>query len=76
MCLILATGFLKSSSAAKAQAKPKFVYLLGSDDFSEEDVPSDAFVVYQVNAFSLSVLSVFCCYDMFAVRMLSMQVHI
>ena len=29
-------------------ASPKFVYLLGSDDFSEADVPADAFVVYQV----------------------------
>lgn len=24
------------------------MYLLGSDDFSEADVPKDAFVVYQV----------------------------
>lgn len=42
-------GFLKSSSASSEQTKPKFVYLLGSDDFQEEDVPADAFVVYQVN---------------------------
>lgn len=26
---------------------PKFVYLLGSDDYNPSDVPSDAFVVYQ-----------------------------
>lgn len=41
-------GFLKSVSAATENPKPKFVYLLGSDDFAAEDVPSDAFVVYQV----------------------------
>lgn len=29
-------------------AAPKLVYLLGADDFSEADVPADAFVVYQV----------------------------
>ncbi len=46
-------GFLKSSSAAGEKAKPKFVYLLGSDDFTEEEVPSDAFVVYQVCPFLL-----------------------
>lgn len=27
--------------------KPKFVYLLGADNFREEDIPEDAFVVYQ-----------------------------
>lgn len=41
-------GFLKSASAATENPKPKFVYLLGSDDYAEEDVPEDAFVVYQV----------------------------
>ena len=41
-------GFLKSASAAKGDVKTKFVYLLGSDDFPEEEVPQDAFVVYQV----------------------------
>ena len=34
--------------ACVCAASPKFVYLLGSDDFSEADVPADAFVVYQV----------------------------
>ena len=29
-------------------AAPKLVYLLGADDFSEADVPADAFVIYQV----------------------------
>lgn len=43
-------GFLQSVSATRENPKPKFVYLLGSDDFSEADVPSDAFVVYQVIA--------------------------
>ena len=47
-------GFLQSASAARENPKPKFVYLLGSDDFSEEDVPSDAFVVYQVRQSSES----------------------
>ena len=41
-------GFLQSVSATRENPKPKFVYLLGSDDFNEADVPSDAFVVYQV----------------------------
>ena len=40
-------GFLPSARASSAPA-PKVVYLLGSDDFSEEDVPKDAFVIYQV----------------------------
>ncbi|KAK9784934.1 hypothetical protein WJX73_009161 [Symbiochloris irregularis] len=39
-------GFLPSARSASAPP-PKFVYLLGSDDFAEEDVPADAFVVYQ-----------------------------
>jgi len=30
-----------------AQAKPKMVWLLGADEVSQSDVPSDAFVVYQ-----------------------------
>lgn len=30
-----------------AQAKPKMVWLLGADEVSRSDVPSDAFVVYQ-----------------------------
>lgn len=40
-------GFLPSARTSAAPA-PKVVYLLGSDDFSEEDVPKDAFVIYQV----------------------------
>ena len=43
-------GFLKSASANEGKAKTKFVYLLGSDEFDEADVPEDAFVVYQVNS--------------------------
>lgn len=41
-------GFLPS---ARAQAAPpaKVVVLLGSDDWKEEDVPADAFVVYIVS---------------------------
>ncbi len=45
-------GFLPSARASSAPA-PKVVYLLGSDDFSEEDVPKDAFVIYQVCCSSL-----------------------
>ena len=41
-------GFLPSARTAASSPKPKFVYLLGADDFLEEDVPADAFVVYQV----------------------------
>ena len=41
-------GFLPSARAAASKTKPKFVYLLGSDDFQDTDVPEDAFVVYQV----------------------------
>ena len=44
-------GFLQSVSAQRENPKPKFVYLLGSDDFNEADVPADAFVVYQVIAY-------------------------
>ena len=40
-------GFLPAARASAAPA-PKVVYLLGSDDFSKEDVPKDAFVIYQV----------------------------
>ena len=40
-------GFLPSARSASAPP-PKFVYLLGSDDFAEQDIPADAFVVYQV----------------------------
>ena len=44
-------GFLPSARAAAAEAAaqpPKVVFLLGSDDFAEEDVPAGAFVIYQV----------------------------
>lgn len=34
-------------SAEAAKTSPKFVYLLNSDDFSPDSIPSDAFVVYQ-----------------------------
>lgn len=39
-------GFVPSSRSGTAPS-PKFVYLLGSDDYSDADVPEDAFVVYQ-----------------------------
>lgn len=40
-------GFMPSARSASAPP-PKLVYLLGSDDFDPADVPSDAFVIYQV----------------------------
>lgn len=40
-------GFLPSARARASSTAPKLVYLLGADDFSEADVPADAFVVYQ-----------------------------
>lgn len=43
----LDVGFLPSARASSAPVS-KFVYLLGSDDYREEDIPQDAFVVYQV----------------------------
>jgi NADH dehydrogenase (ubiquinone) Fe-S protein 1 len=46
----LDVGFLPSArvrSAENGAASPKVVYLLGSDDFDETDVPEDAFVIYQ-----------------------------
>lgn len=33
----------------RSAGPPKAVYLLGADDYAEEDVPEDAFVVYQVS---------------------------
>lgn len=33
---------------ARSAAPPSAVYLLGADDFAEEDIPEGAFVVYQV----------------------------
>lgn len=35
------------NSSFNPQAKPKVVYLLGADNFRPEEVPDDAFVVYQ-----------------------------
>ncbi|KAI1637457.1 hypothetical protein F4809DRAFT_604513 [Biscogniauxia mediterranea] len=34
-------------SVAVAKTKPKFIWLLGADEFAEADIPKDAFVVYQ-----------------------------
>lgn len=34
-------------SAEVAETKPKFVWLLGADEFNEAEIPKDAFVVYQ-----------------------------
>ncbi|KAH8888371.1 NADH-quinone oxidoreductase [Thozetella sp. PMI_491] len=39
-------GFV-TPSAEVAETKPKFVWLLGADEFNEADVPKDAFIVYQ-----------------------------
>lgn len=39
-------GFLPSSRSYSAP-RPKFVYLLGADDYEDSEVPKDAFVVYQ-----------------------------
>lgn len=39
-------GFVPPSTAV-AETKPKFVWLLGADEFDPADIPSDAFVVYQ-----------------------------
>lgn len=39
-------GFTTPSPAV-AETKPKFVWLLGADEFNEADIPKDAFVVYQ-----------------------------
>jgi len=38
-------GFVQSVEARSAEAK--FVYLLGSDDYADGEIPDDAFVVYQ-----------------------------
>jgi NADH dehydrogenase (ubiquinone) Fe-S protein 1 len=40
-------GFLPSARAQADAPPAKVVYLLGSDDFSEQDIPKDAFVIYQ-----------------------------
>ncbi|KAJ4307022.1 ndufs1 NADH-ubiquinone oxidoreductase subunit [Collariella sp. IMI 366227] len=39
-------GFVPPSTAV-AEAKPKFVWLLGADEFADAEVPKDAFIVYQ-----------------------------
>ncbi|KAG4410639.1 NADH dehydrogenase (ubiquinone) 78K chain precursor, 5-prime end [Cadophora malorum] len=39
-------GFTTPSTAV-ADTKPKFVWLLGADEFDAADIPKDAFVVYQ-----------------------------
>ncbi|KAI1330640.1 hypothetical protein F5Y16DRAFT_362314 [Xylariaceae sp. FL0255] len=39
-------GFTTPSPAV-AETKPKFVWLLGADEFADADVPQDAFIVYQ-----------------------------
>ena len=36
-----------SSTSSSSSSPTKVVYLLGSDDYSEADVPDDAFVIYQ-----------------------------
>ena len=38
---------LTPPSPEVAETKPKFLWLLGADEFSEADIPKDAFVVYQ-----------------------------
>ncbi|ONH66886.1 NADH-ubiquinone oxidoreductase 78 kDa subunit, mitochondrial [Cyberlindnera fabianii] len=42
----LEIGFFNTSKAAAA-TKPKFIYLLGADEVKNQDIPRDAFVVYQ-----------------------------
>jgi NADH dehydrogenase (ubiquinone) Fe-S protein 1 len=42
----LEVGFFNTSKA-NASTKPKFIYLLGADEVKNQDVPRDAFVVYQ-----------------------------
>ncbi|KAI0457187.1 hypothetical protein F5B21DRAFT_464667 [Xylaria acuta] len=39
-------GFTTPSPAV-AETKPKFVWLLGADEFAAADIPKDAFIVYQ-----------------------------
>ncbi|KAI0484210.1 hypothetical protein GGR56DRAFT_612808 [Xylariaceae sp. FL0804] len=39
-------GFTTPSTAV-AETKPKFIWLLGADEFADADIPKDAFVVYQ-----------------------------
>lgn len=42
----LEVGFFNNSKA-NAETKPKFIYLLGADEIKNQDIPRDAFVVYQ-----------------------------
>lgn len=42
---------------------PKAVWLLGADDFDEADVPTDAFVVYQVLLLTFARLHVLCFFS-------------
>ena len=53
----LDVGFLPSARAGDAPPA-KFVYLLGSDDWKEEDIPADAFVVYQVGLAAIKLAGV------------------
>ncbi|KAI2611420.1 NADH-ubiquinone oxidoreductase 78 kDa subunit mitochondrial precursor [Hypoxylon fragiforme] len=39
-------GFTTPSTQV-AETKPKFIWLLGADEFADTDIPKDAFVVYQ-----------------------------
>ena len=39
----------------RSAGPPKSVYLLGADDFADEDVPDDAFVVYQVRGCAIAI---------------------
>lgn len=39
-------GFTVPSTAV-AKTKPKIIWLLGADEFKAEDIPADAFVIYQ-----------------------------
>ncbi|XXG97630.1 hypothetical protein Hte_003936 [Hypoxylon texense] len=39
-------GFTTPSPAV-AETKPKFIWLLGADEFADAEIPKDAFVVYQ-----------------------------
>eukprot|EP00271_Cylindrocystis_brebissonii_P010405 TRINITY_DN26587_c0_g1_i1.p1 TRINITY_DN26587_c0_g1~~TRINITY_DN26587_c0_g1_i1.p1 ORF type:complete len:744 (+),score=120.17 TRINITY_DN26587_c0_g1_i1:129-2360(+) len=43
----LDVGFLPGPEAALIESPPKVVYLLGADTLTEEDIPKDAFVIYQ-----------------------------
>lgn len=43
----LDVGFIPSAKSREHNESPKVVYLLGSDDYSDQDVPQDAFVIYQ-----------------------------